>query len=63
MAREESKTEQIHQMFNVDEEQTVLKALATDTYYSLSHVSSLEEVRQEHFNLYNVRMVPPYFCL
>ena len=32
MAREERKTEQVQQMLNLDEEQTVLKALATDTY-------------------------------
>ena len=35
-------------MFNLDEEQTSLKTLATDTHDSLNHGSSLEEVRSEH---------------
>ena len=51
MAREERETEQIQQMFNLDEELTLLKALATDTYDSLNCVSSLEEVRSGHLNL------------
>ena len=37
-------------MFNLDQEQTALKTLATDTYDILNHVSSLEEVRSEHLN-------------
>ena len=45
--REEREIEQRQQMFNLDEEQTSLKSLATDTYDSLNHVSSLEEVRSE----------------
>ena len=44
-AREEKETEQIQQMFNLDEEQIALKSLATDTYDSLHYVNSLEEVR------------------
>ena len=32
--REERETEQIQQMFNLDEEQTSFKTLATDTYDS-----------------------------
>ena len=51
MTREEREAEQIQQMFNLDEEHTALKTLATDTYDSLNHVSSLEEVRSEHLNL------------
>ena len=51
MAREERETEQIQQMFNLDEEQTALKTLATETYGSLNCVSSLEEARLEHLNL------------
>ena len=40
MARKERETEQIQQMFNIDEEQTLaLKTLATDTYDSLNCVS------------------------
>ena len=39
-------------MFNLDEEQTLLKTLtASDTYDNLSHTSSLEKVRSEHLNL------------
>ena len=54
----EKETNQIQQMFNFDEEQTSLETLVTDTYDSLNHVGSLEEIKSEH-----VRMVPPYFCL
>ena len=43
--KEEGETDQIQQMFNLDEEQTSLKMLATDTYDSHSQVGSLEEVR------------------
>ena len=51
--KEEGKIEQIQQMFNLDEEQTSLKALATnDTYDNFSCASSLEEVRSKHLNLY-----------
>ena len=49
-ARKERETEQIQQMFNLDEEQTSLITLATDTYESLNHVIILEEVRSEHLN-------------
>ena len=38
-------------MFNLDEEQTSLKMLATDAYDSLNSVGSLEEVKSEHLNL------------
>ena len=51
MTQEERETEQMQEMFNLDEEQTPLKTLATDTYDSLNHVNSLEEVRPEHLNL------------
>ena len=47
---DEREKEQIQQMFNLDEEHTSLKTLATnDTYDNLSHTSSLE-VRSEHLN-------------
>ena len=50
--KKERETKQIQQVFNLDEEQTSLKTLATDdTYNSLGHVSWLEEVRSEHLNL------------
>ena len=59
----EKETDQMQQMFNLDEEQTSLKTLATDTYDSLNQVGSLEEIKSENLNLQRVRMVPPYFCL
>ena len=63
MVREERETEKIQQTFNLDEEKTALKTLATDTYDSLNHVSPLEEIRLEHLNLKKVRMVPLHICL
>ena len=50
-------------MFNLDEEQTSLKTLATDTYDRFDRVGSLEEIKSEHLNLYKVRMALPHFCL
>ena len=44
-AKAERETEQIQQMFNLDEEQTTLKTLAIDTYDSLNCVRSIEEVK------------------
>ena len=49
--KEERETDQIQQMFNLDEDQTSLKTLAADTYDNLNHVSSVEELRSEHLNL------------
>ena len=51
--KEERETEQIQQMFNLDEGQTSLKMLATDMYHSLNKISSLENVAivQKHLNL------------
>ena len=49
--KEERDTDQIQQMFNLDEDQTSLKTLATDTYDNLNCVGSVEEVRSEHLNL------------
>ena len=40
---EEREIEQIQQMFNLDEE-TSLKALATDTYDCLNKINSLENI-------------------
>ena len=48
---EERETDQIQQVFNLDEEQKSLKMLATGTFESLSQVGSLEEVKSEHLNL------------
>ena len=41
----------------------IIKTLATDTYDSLNYISSLDEVRPEHLNLWKVRVAPPHFCL
>ena len=51
--RKKRKTEQIQQLFNLDEEQTSLKTFATDAYDSLSKINSLEDIAlaQEHLNL------------
>ena len=49
--REEREIEQIQQMFNLDEEQTSLKTLATnDIYDNFSCASSLKEVSSKHLN-------------
>ena len=52
-SKEEREINQIQQMFNLDEGQTSLKTLATDTYDSLDKTNSLENVTlmQEHLNL------------
>ena len=49
-SKEEREIEQIQQMFNLDEGQTSLKTLATDTYDSLDKINSLEDITltQEH---------------
>ena len=41
----------MQQMFNLDEEQTSLKTLATNMYDSLNKINSLENIRQGHVNL------------
>ena len=61
--KEERDTDQIQRMFNLDEDQTSLKTLATDTHDNHNHVSSVEEVRSEYLNLYRGRMSPPHFYL
>ena len=50
-------------MYNMDEEQTALKTLATDTYDSLNQVGSINETAADHLHLWKVRMAPPHFCL
>ena len=49
--KEEREIEQIQQIFNLDEEQTSLKAIITDMNDSLNKINSMENVRQEHLNL------------
>ena len=58
--KEEREIEQIQQKVNL-EDQTSLKALATDTYYSLNKTNSIEDMLQGHLNLWKVAMVPPHF--
>ena len=38
-------------MFNLEEEQTLLKTLVTDTFDNLKQVGYLEEIKSEHLNL------------
>ena len=45
----------------MEEEQTSLKTLVTDTYVSLNQVTSIGEIGSDHLNLKKVRMVPPHF--
>ena len=50
-------------MFNLEEEQMLLKTLATNNECdNFSHMNSLE-VRSEHLNLYRVKLAPPHSCL
>ena len=46
----------------MDEEQTSLKSLVTDTYDSLNSVSSINEIATDHLNLKIIRMAPPHFA-
>ena len=59
------KEREIEQIFNLDEGQTSLKTLATDTYDSLNKINALENITlvQDHLSLWKVRMTSPYFCL
>ena len=38
-------------MYNIDEEQTTLKQLATDTYVSLNKINLIDERAMDHLNL------------
>ena len=38
-------------MYNMDEGETSLKTLVTDTYDSLDQVSSINEIATDHLNL------------
>ena len=46
----EKESEKIQQMYNMDEEQTALKLLATDTYDSLNRINSMDETAMDHLN-------------
>ena len=47
----EKEPEQIQQMYNVDEEQTAIKVLATDTYDNLNRINSADETKVDHLKL------------
>ena len=47
----------------MDEGQTTLKLLVTDTYNSLDRVTSIEETPMNHLKLNKIRIVPPHVCL
>ena len=47
----EKESDQTQQMLNLDEEQTPLKMLATDTYDRIKRVGSLEEIKLKHLNV------------
>ena len=38
-------------MFNIDEDQTSLKTLVTDTYVSINGVGTIDEIATDHLNL------------
>ena len=38
-------------MYNMDEEQTALKTLATGTYDNLNGVGSIKDIASDHLNL------------
>ena len=49
-------------MYNLDEEQTALKVLETDTYENLIRTNS-DDAIVGHSNFWKVRMASPHFCL
>ena len=49
-------------MYNINEEQTALKVLATDTYDNFNRINSVDKTIVDHLNL-KVRMAPTHFCL
>ena len=58
----EKEPEQLQQMYNLDEKQTALNVLATDTYDILIRTNSNDSI-VDHLNLLKVRMASPHFCL
>ena len=47
----EKKSEQIQQMYGMDEEKNTLKILATDTYDSLNRINLMKETPMDHLKL------------
>ena len=41
----------MQQLFNMDEEQTSLKTLATDAYHNLERIGTIDEIEKDHVNL------------
>ena len=50
-SREEREIEQLQQMLNIDDEETLLKPLATNTHDNLNSISSEDNLRPGHLNL------------
>ena len=50
-SREERELEQLQQMLNLDDEQTSLKQLVTNTHGDLNRITYEENLRQGHLNL------------
>ena len=57
----EKESEQIQQMYNMDEEQTALKVLATDTYESLNKINSADKNCCRPFKLVESKNGPTTF--
>ena len=57
----ERESEQIQQMYNLDENQTAFKVLVADMYDDLIRANSDDAI--DHLNLQRVRMAPPHICL
>ena len=53
----------MHQMYEMDEKQTALKVLVTDTYDSLKRINSADKIIVDHLNLWKVRIASKNFCL
>ena len=53
--------ETIQQMFNMDEQQTLLQTPLIDTNQARQSVNTIEP--REHLNVEKVRVLPPHFCL
>ena len=60
--REEKEIEQLQQMINLGDEQTITPPMS-DTQAEFSRVSSEESLRANHLNLKKVGMAPPHFYL
>ena len=57
----EGESDQIQQLYNLDESETTLQILVPDTYEDLIRTCSDEAI--DHLHLLEVGMAPPHFCL